>query len=184
VAVELDDVVKKRAAGIAETLREDLGGAVTARWIAPDNLHITLWFIGEVDDARARTIAGALDHPFATRAFDLELRGAGAFPPHGMPRVFWIGVAGGRDSMSALYGELETRFGPLGFDAERRPYSAHLTIARVKEARKSSGRRVRDVLREADADAGRCWIGAVTLFRSRLSPKGAAYEPLLRVALE
>jgi 2'-5' RNA ligase len=73
--------------------------------------------------------------------------------------------------------------GPLGFEAERRPYSAHLTIARVKEARKSSGRRVRDVLRDADADAGRCWIGAVTLFRSRLSPKGAAYEPLLRVAL-
>ena len=182
VGVELDDNVKTRAAAIAEALRSDLGCRVNARWIARDNLHITLWFIGEVDDARAAAIADVLRHPFTTPAFDLELCGAGAFPPHGMPRVFWVGAGAGRESLSALYDELKTRLVPLGFEAERRPYSAHLTIARVKEAERPH-RRIREVVRELDADAGRCRIGAVTLFRSRLSPKGAAYEPLLRVAL-
>jgi 2'-5' RNA ligase len=103
------------------------------------------------------------------------------FPPHGDPRVFWIGVGAGGDSMIALYNELAARLKPLGFEPERRPYSAHLTIARVKACQ---SRKVRDVVRDLAADAGRCRVHAVTVFRSRLSPKGASYEPLLRVALE
>jgi 2'-5' RNA ligase len=179
IGVELDDKLKARAAAIGAELREKLGRRLTARWIAPENLHITVWFIGEVrEDDRAAAIVEAVNAPFTTRSFDLELRGAGAFPPHGAPRVLWIGVARGLDSMLALYNELAVRLPPLGIEPERRAYSAHLTIARVKECER---RDVRDLLRDVDADAGACRIQSVTLFRSRLSPKGAAYEPLLRV---
>jgi 2'-5' RNA ligase len=189
IGVELDDEVKARAAAIGDELREKLGRRVTARWIPPANLHITLWFIGEVADDRAATIIDAVRTPFATRSFALELRGAGAFPPHGAPRVFWIGVARGQDSLGALYNELAARLKRLGFEPERRPYSAHLTIARVKApstrvARPGRAREGRNVLRDFAADAGRCRINAVTVFRSRLSPKGATYEPLVRVPLE
>ena len=180
IGVELPDDVKARAARIAESLRETLEGRVTARWIPPENLHITLWFIGEVADDRASAIASAVALPFSTRSFDLDLRGAGAFPPHGTPRVFWIGIGQGQESMQTLYAELARRLQPLGFEPERRAYSAHLTIARVKDC---PDRLVRNLLRDADADAGRCRIDAVTIFRSRLSPKGANYEPLLRVPL-
>jgi 2'-5' RNA ligase len=185
IGVELDDEVKRRAAAIADALRARLGPRVEARWIPPANLHITLWFIGEVTDERATAIVDAVERPFAVRAFDLALGGAGAFPPSGAPRVLWIGVRSGQDSMTRLYEELAARFAPLGMDPERRAYSAHLTIARVKawpaRATRDEGRAV---LRELPADAGRCRITAVTVFRSRLSPKGAAYEPLLRVPLQ
>jgi len=181
IGVELSDTVEARAAGIAERLRQTLGRRATARWIAAENLHITLWFLGEVADDRVAAMMSAVNSPFTVPSFDLELRGAGAFPPHGPPRVFWIGVAAGQDSLQALHDELAVRLQPLGFEPELRAYSAHLTIARVKECR---SREVRDLLREIEADAGRCHISAVTVFRSRLSPKGASYEPLLRVPLE
>ena len=170
--------MKSRVAAIADALRETLGRRVTARWVPPDNLHITLWFIGEVSDDRTAGIIDAVNAPFATRTFELELRGAGVFPPHGPPRVLWIGVAEGQHSMIALYNELAARLQPLGFQPERRAYSAHLTIARIK-AWPHRAKRLEGVV----ADAGRCRISAVTVFRSRLSPKGASYEPLLRVPL-
>jgi 2'-5' RNA ligase len=178
IGVELDGEMKSRVAAIADALGEKLGRRVTARWISPDNLHITLWFIGEVSDDRAAAIIDAVNAPFATRTFDLELRGVGVFPPHGPPRVLWIGVAEGQHSMIALYNELAARLQPLGLQPERRAYSAHLTIARIK-AWPHRATRLDGVV----ADAGRCRITAVTVFRSRLSPKGASYEPLLRVPL-
>lgn len=181
IGIELDEPVRLRAAEISDALRESLGRRATARWMAPGNLHITLWFIGEVDDDRAAAIARAFERPFGIQCFDIVLAGLGAFPPHGAPRVFWIGVAEGQEPLVALHRELATRLHPLGFEPERRPYSAHLTIARVKDVH---ARDIRNTLRVMPADAGRCRIEAVTLFRSRLSPKGATYEPLLRVALE
>ncbi len=181
IGIELDGEVKARAAAIADALRGKLGRRVAARWIAPENLHVTLWFIGEVAEDRAVAITEVVRAPFLVPGFAVEIRGLGAFPPHGAPRVFWIGVARGQDSMVALYDELARRLQPLGFEPERRAYSAHLTIARVQECR---FRDVRNVLGDLEADAGGCRISHVTMFRSRLSPKGAAYEPLLRVPLQ
>jgi 2'-5' RNA ligase len=154
-----------------------------------------LWFIGEVSEDRAAAILQTMNTPFLTPGFDLEIRGVGAFPAHGAPRVLWIGVGAGQESAIALHGELAARLQPLGFEPEGRAYAAHLTMARVKAwpepakqgkpKRRSGVNRgaLREVLREFPADAGRCRIDAVTVFRSRLSPKGAAYEPLLRVPL-
>ena len=85
--------------------------------------------------------------------------------------------------MAALYQEIAVRLAPLGFVPERRAYTAHLTISRVKEAGRGSSRILREQLADIPADCGTCRIAAVTLFRSRLSPRGAAYEPLLRVPL-
>lgn len=186
VGVELDERVRAAAADVAERLRQRLQRArtrVDARWIAPENLHVTVWFIGEVNDERGAAIAGALEPRFTTPAFDLHVSGCGAFPPSGPPRVFWLGLTRGVESMQHIYDEVKDRFGPLGLEAEKRPYSPHLTIARVKDVDKGAARRVRDTLAELPADCGSCGVEAVTLFRSRLSPRGASYEPLLRVPL-
>jgi 2'-5' RNA ligase len=185
VAVELDDRVKDATAEIADSLRHDLGQQIDARWIPPANLHVTLWFFGEVDQSRVEQTIRALDSPFREGAFDLEISGLGAFPPSGPPRVFWLGVTSGGDQLARLHAELTDRLAPIGFPPERRPYSAHLTIARVKEhSRGFPHWQLRDLLHRRTADAGRCRVDAVTLFRSRVSPKGAAYEALLRVPLK
>jgi 2'-5' RNA ligase len=96
-----------------------------------------------------------------------------------------MGVAQGGSALSQLHDEISARLEPWGFKGEGRPYAAHLTLARVKEPPAAAARTViRQLLRETKADAGRCRLETLTVFRSRTSPHGAAYEPLLRVPLE
>lgn len=187
IGVELDDRVKAAAADVAERLRQRLNRSVPdfrARWIEPANLHVTLWFIGEVPEASLDRIIAALQSPaFPSPAFPLSLAGCGAFPPSGQPRVLWIGVHQGLQEMRSLYREIGVRLEPLGYLAERREYAAHLTIARVKDSGRGAAREMRSILDELPADCGVSQIAAVTLFRSRLSPRGATYDQLLRVPL-
>lgn len=186
VGIELDDAVTTAAAAVALELKARLDTRAPgffARWIDRANLHITLWFIGEVAEERAAEISGALRRPFEVAPFSLALVGCGAFPPSGAPRVLWIGTTTGTEAMRELYGRIEHRLVPLGFAAERRLYTPHLTIARVKDPGRTPGRVIRDTIAAVPAACGESAVNAVTLFRSRLSPRGAAYEPLLRVPL-
>jgi 2'-5' RNA ligase len=185
VGIELAQRVRDAAAAISDSLRRDLGQHVNARWVPAANLHITLWFLGEVGPSSVPTTVSALDSPFHEGAFDLEISGLGAFPSSGSPRVFWLGVTAGADSLARLHGELTVRLEPLGFEAERRAYSAHLTIARVKEiARGVAYRDIRAMLHARPAQAGRWRVEAVTVFRSHVSSKGATYEAVQRVRLK
>jgi 2'-5' RNA ligase len=186
MGIELDDAVTAAAADAALDLKSRLGSVApgfTARWIDRANLHITLWFIGEVVDERAAAMTEALRSPFDVAPFRLDLAGCGAFPPSGAPRVLWIGTTRGIDAMRELHARVEQRLVPLGFQAERRPYTPHLTIARVKDPGRAPGRVIRQAIAAVPAACGESAVNAVTLFRSRLSPRGAAYEPLMRVPL-
>jgi RNA 2',3'-cyclic 3'-phosphodiesterase len=185
VGIELDDRVRESAARIAESLKRQLADRVDARWISAANLHITLWFIGEVDDRRGEELLEALNRPFDEPAFEIDVGGLGAFPASGAPRVFWLGLRSGGECLRRLHSELSVRLGPLGIEPERRPYSAHLTIARVKDvSRALPYRALRETVQTIPALAGRCRATHVTVFRSRLSPKGANYEALLRIPLQ
>lgn len=182
IGVELDDKLRAEVAAKVGRVRKKLERSrvrLNARWILPENLHITLWFLGEVDEAVGAAVASTLQRPFETPSFTLRVSGAGAFPPTGTPRVLWMGIVEGQASLAALHDEIAARLVPLGFEREARRYSAHLTVARVKHASAS----VRDTLQAAIADVGSCTVRAVTLFRSRTSPRGATYEPQLRVPL-
>lgn len=185
--VELDDRMKAAAADVAERARQRLqrvAPGLDARWVPNENLHITLWFIGEVADERGQGVIEALKaSAFVTSAFDLSLAGCGAFPPSGPPRVFWIGVRQGGVEMASVHREVGDRLAPLGFLPERRAYTAHLTIARIKDPGRGTAKAIRDTLAALPSDCGTMGIAVVTLFRSRLSPRGATYEPVLRVPL-
>lgn len=186
VGVELDEAVAAAAASAARALKERLAEVAprfVARWVPPANLHITLWFIGEVPEPRGEAIVEALRPPLDMPAFRLVLRGCGAFPPSGAPRVLWIGAGAGAGAMRDLYARIGARLTPLGVAAEERPYSPHLTIARVKDPGPVAARVLRQTIASIGADCGETAVTAATLFRSRLSPRGPAYEPLLRVPL-
>jgi 2'-5' RNA ligase len=187
VAAEPSEDVRQRAAAAAarlraalETRRLDHG----IRWVPAEHLHLTVWFLGEVSDQRAAAALDALRPAFVSSAFTLSLAGFGAFPPSGPPRVFWIGAGAGRDELARLHDQVGERLAPWGFPAEGRAYSAHLTVARLKEPPAAAARAtVRQLLRDLPAEAGQCRVDALTVFRSRTSPRGAVYEPLLRVPL-
>jgi RNA 2',3'-cyclic 3'-phosphodiesterase len=187
VAVEIDEPVRIAAADAGERLRACLSRKdlhIDARWVAVDQLHVTIWFIGEVDEARAALVVSAMQPPFPCGPFDLHLTGFGAFPPNGAPRVLWLGVRAGQEGLRALHAETGARLRPLGFEAERRPYSGHVTVARVKNAPRASARMVREALAGTPSDAGQTSVKAVTLFRSRVSSRGSTYEPIVRAPLK
>src|SRR3954462_1926674 len=133
VAVELAEDVVAAPAATAAAVRRGLDARVHAAWVQPGNMHLTVRFIGEVDEERAGPLIRALALPLEVPPFVIELAGCGVFPPSGPPRVIWIGITQGFPSLAAMHAEFNRRLRPFGFEPERRPFSAHLTLARVKD---------------------------------------------------
>jgi 2'-5' RNA ligase len=184
--IELDEGVRRACADVVQELDARLRRArspLRLRWIPEDNLHITLWFFGEVSDARAAEIAGRLRESWPVPAFALTVAGTGVFPSSGPIRIVWLGVAAGADETAAIHRELAVRLAPLGLEPERRTYHPHVTLGRAKES-SGSAQRARAAIERGELRAGTCDVKHVTLFQSRLSPRGARYEPLLRVPLK
>lgn len=167
----------------AELRRRAAAKAPRARvtWVRREQLHITIRFIGEVDDDRARLVADRLAPPLEVPSFEAAVAGAGTFPERGAPRVFWAGITSGAGSLGAIEREVTARLSACGIDPEERPYRPHVTLGRVKEA---SGLRAAALL---DGLAGRTFgewrVDAITLFQSRPSPKGHTYAALQRTPL-
>ena len=183
VAIEMNRSVEDAAREVIDDLRERasrLAPRAKITWTAPDRLHVTVRFIGEADEAKGHAIRAALGTTVDAPAFDLTVEGVGSFPPKGAPRVFWAGLTDGRNAIldveRAVSQRLETLVPP-----EDRPYSPHLTLARVKEPAGLAKTALLEGL--ATRHFGRVHVDAITLFESRLSPKGPAYVPLQRTAL-
>jgi 2'-5' RNA ligase len=186
IGIELPDVLRNRVAAVASRMREDIARAAPdaqVGWVPPANLHITVCFLGEVREPRVEPLVAALTPPLDTGSFTLRVGGGGAFPPSGTPRAIWLGLASGREELVAVHEKLRGRLVPLGFAPEARPYSPHLTIARVKDVRPRDARAMRGPLREVAEDVGQCEVRCATLFVSRPTRTGAEYEPLRRVQL-
>jgi len=186
VGVELPSTVRSETETAVTQLRSRLGRispGLDARWVESDKLHVTLWFLGEVAEERLPTVMAAVDKPFQTAAFSLRLARFGAFPPSGPPRVIWMGIPEGGAELRSVNAEISERLAPLGFEADRKVYTAHLTVARVRDPRSARGRALRDALDAAPSAVAPFTVTAVTVFRSHLSPKGSQYEVVLRVPL-
>jgi 2'-5' RNA ligase len=187
LGIDLSDSVASAAAAIADDLRRRIANATpraSLRWVPVDNLHVTVWFLGEVPEPQTDALVDALRPALRLEPFTLRVAGAGLFPRGGAPRVVWLGLPEGRRELIAVHDRLRPRLVSLGFEPEKRPYDPHLTIARVKDVARQDVPAVRGIVAETGADAGRCRVDAVALFRSRTSPHGAQYERLLRVPLE
>ena len=115
VGLEVDEAVRGRAAAIADAAARVLSDSLVVRWVPPENLHVTLWFLGELAETRAAAVLAALDQGFPFPSFSLGLGGLGAFPSSGIPRVVWLGVRDGTDSIANIHGEIAARLQPLGF---------------------------------------------------------------------
>jgi RNA 2',3'-cyclic 3'-phosphodiesterase len=187
VAADPSREVRRAAALHAGELRHALEQndfARGIRWVPEENLHLTVWFLGEVSEARSAAVLEALRPRLRTARFELTLSGFGAFPPSGSPRVLWLGVAAGSAELASAHDEVGERLGPWGFAPEGRSYAPHLTMARIKQPLAAADRaKLRHALQATAADPGTCCVEALTVYRSRTSAKGAVYEPVQRVPL-
>jgi 2'-5' RNA ligase len=180
VAVDIDDRTRGGVARAIDALRTAMEAAQSSArvsWVAPDRLHLTLQFIGQVSEDTAAAIEARLGPPFDLPAFEMRLGSVGTFPTGGRPRVVWLGLDRGADALAALHEEVQRRLADVPFRRESRAFSPHLTLARFKHG----GTRVdvERISRVALRPAGGCTIDHVTLYQSRLSPRGPTYTALL-----
>jgi 2'-5' RNA ligase len=182
-AVELNEASRRAASRIASDLSRALAGAGGAdvSWVRPENMHLTIRFLGETAPERARELAVAFAAPLSTPAFDLRFSGVGTFPPRGPARVIWIGITEGHEALAALHSEVEDRLVAHGIEREGRPFRAHLTLGRVRTRLRPGAAAI---IGAAAADALPASAAReLTLFESRLSPHGATYTALVRTPL-
>ncbi|MEZ5123882.1 MAG: RNA 2',3'-cyclic phosphodiesterase [Solirubrobacterales bacterium] len=175
VAAELPESV--RLALVAWAPHDD-----ALRVLAPDALHLTLAFLGERSDDEVAAVSAALG-PLARPVRRLSL-GRPVWLPRSRPRVLAVEIEDADGALGALQGDVVAALGAaIGFEPGQRPFLPHATVARVR----AHGRIARDrrsaVERSAAPGAGTFAAPALTLFRSRLSPRGARYEPVARAEL-
>jgi 2'-5' RNA ligase len=183
IAVEAPPPVVDAAMTVSDSLRERVRAAAPhARltWMTPERMHLTIRFVGETDAAMAARIADLLAAPFATPSFTIGVGEAGSFPPRGTPRVLWLGLTEGRETLQQVEAEVSGRLDQAGIPRERRPFNPHLTLARVREP---EGLRDTITAGIAAPAAAHGIVDAITLFESRLSPKGPTYIALQRIRL-
>ncbi len=165
VALDLPDAVRERLLALG-------GGVPGARWSTSEQLHLTLRFIGEVDENVAHDIDDALN---AIRApsFSLELSGVGEFGGRN-PRALWAGVKN-NDALLHLQRKVETALQRIGLPPEQRKYSPHITLARLKAAPRE---KVMQFLTHGSLfSAGPFPVAQFVLFSSHPTPSGAIYTP-------
>jgi 2'-5' RNA ligase len=184
VALEPPDLVRRRVAAIRKELERAAGrAAAEVKWVAPDNVHLTLQFLGAVPEERLADIqAAVVAAGTAVAPFQLDVQGTGGFPTPRRPRVLWAGVGGELAPLASLVGELGRTLAPLGYPPEERAFSPHLTIGRARDAHGVPGLAAA-LTHGADAPAARWPVSEVVLFSSHLSPRGPTYEALLRAPL-
>jgi 2'-5' RNA ligase len=147
-------------------------------WVAPANLHVTLKFLGQVDEGRVGALVEALGRAAAESApFALALAGLGAFPSVTRPRVLWAGATDGAPALASLAARVDGALADLGVERETRAFTAHVTLGRVR----APGRNPALAAALAAAAAtpfGRVAVERIALMRSDLGPKGARHTPL------
>jgi 2'-5' RNA ligase len=181
IAVDLDKAVRGRTIALQDSLKET---GTEVKWVEPENLHLSLLFLGEVDEREVvdvcRIVAEtAKEHP----GFKMRVETAGCFPNPRRPRVLWVGVGAGSQELCSIHDALEIALVDLGFRQEDRKYSPHITLGRVKSDRPT------DVLASALAQhggwkGGEIQVSEVLVMGSKLTPTGPEYTVLSRAKLK
>ena len=176
LAVDLPEPARQCALAAAEALREAL--ELDARWAPPEQLHLTLKFLGDVtSDALAALARNAGGRLAAEKPFAVTVGGIGAFPSNRQARILWMGVQDGQPALARLARKLDRSAGRIGVERDRRPYRAHVSLARLRDA----------VLVRLDQvatpDPVSFPVEEVVLYESRLAGTGATHVPLARLPL-
>jgi len=177
VAVDLPGPIRAALAEQQKSFRDSLGKAgLGARWVNPAGIHLTLKFLGHVQDERLNEISQALARLGGFTPFQVEVKGFGCFPTPNRPRVLWAGLEAPPD-LARLASKVEESMEKLGFEREQREFNPHLTLARFKEPRPLPALRELVEVR-SDVPLGRFEICDYFLFESKLHPGGAEYRKL------
>ncbi|MDP6545278.1 MAG: RNA 2',3'-cyclic phosphodiesterase [Phycisphaerae bacterium] len=179
-AMDIDEATRGRIVSTAERL-DSLPGRIT--WTKPQNLHVTMNFLGDVPDESIAELCdlarGAVDAwDLAPGEVTFTVGPLICFPPHKRARMIWAPVGEGNDVLASLHAEMNQALAADGWRSESRPFKGHATVARIK-----SGDFEAAVGQLPDAELGTVTTTEMTLYQSKLMPGGPIYTPLARIPL-
>jgi len=184
IAVELPVELKLALARLQDKLKS--GSRAPVKWVDPDSVHLTLKFLGNIDSGIVSKITSVLEEAVrGTHPFSVEVSGLGVFPNIRRVQVVWVGLTGEVEKFGQLQQRIETGLIPLGFAAESRSFTPHLTVGRVRDyvtpdERQNLGQLVTSTVFEAKYKVN---VDAVHLIKSQLTREGPIYSKISTVAL-
>jgi len=180
IAIEIAAATVHRIAAAIDPLKPRIVGI---RWVAPASFHLTVKFLGNIDESRIEPIGLALTdalRPF--QRFTINAKGLGVFPNVKRPRVLWVGLVGSR--LAELAAVVESALMPLGFAREEKTFTPHLTIGRWRQAERADRALEHELKNWTQCDFGATLVDEVIFFESVLKPAGAIYHRLKVVTLK
>ena len=179
MAVDISEEARRKVSAYINFLREKFPD-VRAVWDKPKKLHLTLKFLGGIDDERLAELIEASEKTARKYSpFKLQIYGTGVFPSPRQARVLWLGVKGEKEKLQVLNGILEKECINFGFEREKRAFKAHLTIARLKE---SSNELVETHLKE-NFEPVEFEVSELVIYQSELRPTGSIYSVISKAQL-
>jgi 2'-5' RNA ligase len=182
IAIELPATVQEILYRTCLELGERIASRTAVRWVKPENIHLTLRFLGDIQPDQISQIGRAIDQQVVhLPVFDLELDELGSFPNPRNPRIIWVGIGGDTRILNQLHASIEQELVRFGWEPEGRRFHPHLTVGRVKDRR---------VVTEANLPYKRKVnslsfpVKAVSLIESVLKPEGASYTKRYSCPLE
>ncbi|MBL7996177.1 RNA 2',3'-cyclic phosphodiesterase [bacterium] len=182
IAIDLPSNIRKDITLIQQNLRPHFSRAIVS-WVRPENIHLTLKFLGNVLMTDIPKIITACEFVKKDRAFELQLNGIGFFPGLHKPKVLWCGYESSA-VLSEVQNQIETALIPMGFVAENKPFVAHLTLARIKEISSNPAApcyvdmaSVQEYFKKTPVSILHP-VRSIKLIKSRLSSKGSEYTVL------
>ncbi|MBI2908514.1 MAG: RNA 2',3'-cyclic phosphodiesterase [Chloroflexi bacterium] len=179
IAIELPEELKESLTDLHAKLKQ--AGGNNVKWVRPEGVHLTLVFLGYVAAEKIPAVTEAMTRVAEGIApLTLTARGVGAFPSWQRPRVVWVGLEGDIERLKTLQKRLQDALEPLGFTPEKRDFSPHLTLGRVREPiSPAERRRMGEVMSAIGFETPVNWkVDSVSLMRSELKPTGAVYSQL------
>lgn len=177
IAIDIDVFPK-----LVQFENEIRNSGANVKLVEPENIHITIKFLGDTDEGLVERIeeiikdaAGGLD------PFEIKLKGAGVFPNNNYIKVMWIGIENG-ERIGKIANKIDEKISELGFEKEKRRFSAHLTIARVKSA-KNKEKLLQLIEKYGEIEFGTLMVNTIKLKKSELTSKGPIYTTLKEVKL-
>jgi 2'-5' RNA ligase len=180
IGIALPDAVR---ASLAILQRQVGESCADIKWVEPEHLHVTLKFLDEItEEQRGRVEALLRQVAGGEPAFTLAMEGAGAFPSVNAPRVLWVGLRQGRETVVRIAQAIEQECQAIGLRREERPFAAHVTLGRVRSPRRREAlaQQLQQVSWQPPAPFQ---VAALVLYRSELSPSGPRYSVLAEVPL-
>ncbi|MCJ7763906.1 MAG: RNA 2',3'-cyclic phosphodiesterase [Dehalococcoidales bacterium] len=184
IAIELPEELKLELGRLQASLRVD---RPRIKWVDPNSMHLTLKFLGNVPAAKIDAITRAMTESAAKISpFQLEVGRLGAFPSLKQAQVVWVGLCGELDRIRQLHAFLEASLSRLGFATEKRPFSPHLTQARVgNEASPDERQRLGELIATTSFGADKVIrVNSINLMRSQLTSQGAIYTKISSAELK